>query len=451
MFYFSQQRRTKALLPRNTKTFSRVAKAMHESVKLSRHFWVMLVCGIIGLTNAHNSTVRAAIVFGPVNAIAGGEGPGLIEWFEGTPPTAPEQAWTVSAWVKVDAAPTQPELIAGFGDGIDFNGSQRYFAADAQGWYFWIGEKGRRVPPSNAPRMSHAPIMPHHWQMLTATYDGSNLCFYVDAKLVFKDAGKLNEAAMQPLIAPPPPWKEGGSFAGSVARFSIQDTALSIDAIAQQAAESSDGLDKLNFESTPRGPTPSNRWAEFKGTRNQPRQDPATYPKPVPQVKTVRIPKMRDVTLPTVGKDGDLILASGWELADASTVSATPAQMSQVGFNRSAWYDATVPGTVLTTLVQQGVYPDPTHGLNNMLIPELAKKTWWYRAVCHATRLGRTTRQSHVRGNQLSRAGLAEWERSWRNIRRIYTRHVRRDTGAVEKFDECPAGSNLASTPLLGR
>ena len=34
---------------------------------------------------------------------------------------------------------------------------------------------------------------------------------------------------------------------------------------------------------------------------------------------------------------------------------------------------------MLTSLVQQGVYPDPLHGLNNLLIPDLAKKTWWYR------------------------------------------------------------------------
>lgn len=42
-------------------------------------------------------------------------------------------------------------------------------------------------------------------------------------------------------------------------------------------------------------------------------------------------------------------------------------------------YNATVPGTVLTTLVQQGVYPDPYFGINNMAIPEdLCRKQWWY-------------------------------------------------------------------------
>jgi hypothetical protein len=40
-----------------------------------------------------------------------------------------------------------------------------------------------------------------------------------------------------------------------------------------------------------------------------------------------------------------------------------------------------VPGTVLTTLVDRGVYPDPTIGLNNMAIPEsLSRQDYWYRS-----------------------------------------------------------------------
>jgi beta-galactosidase/beta-glucuronidase len=49
-------------------------------------------------------------------------------------------------------------------------------------------------------------------------------------------------------------------------------------------------------------------------------------------------------------------------------------------FTTSQWYNATVPATVLTTLVDQGVYPDPFFGLNNLSIPEsLCRKEWWYR------------------------------------------------------------------------
>ncbi|MCL5745208.1 MAG: beta galactosidase jelly roll domain-containing protein, partial [Acidobacteria bacterium] len=39
-----------------------------------------------------------------------------------------------------------------------------------------------------------------------------------------------------------------------------------------------------------------------------------------------------------------------------------------------------MPGTVLTTLVDRGIYPDPDYGLNNLAIPEtLNKQDYWYR------------------------------------------------------------------------
>ena len=39
-----------------------------------------------------------------------------------------------------------------------------------------------------------------------------------------------------------------------------------------------------------------------------------------------------------------------------------------------------MPGTVLTTLIARGVYPDPDYGLNNMAIPEsLSRQDYWYR------------------------------------------------------------------------
>lgn len=61
-------------------------------------------------------------------------------------------------------------------------------------------------------------------------------------------------------------------------------------------------------------------------------------------------------------------IVSGWELCEADRICS------------DEWYDATVPGTVLTTLVQQGVYPDPRYGLNNLAIPDdLCRKDWWYR------------------------------------------------------------------------
>ena len=60
-------------------------------------------------------------------------------------------------------------------------------------------------------------------------------------------------------------------------------------------------------------------------------------------------------------------ITSGWKLYEGDKVFT------------DQWYNAVVPGTVLTTLVQQGVYPDPRFGLNNLAIPDdLCRKDWWY-------------------------------------------------------------------------
>jgi beta-mannosidase len=47
-----------------------------------------------------------------------------------------------------------------------------------------------------------------------------------------------------------------------------------------------------------------------------------------------------------------------------------------------AWYRATVPGTILTTLVNNNIYPEPLYGENNRpnIIPEsLCRTSYWYR------------------------------------------------------------------------
>jgi hypothetical protein len=77
-----------------------------------------------------------------------------------------------------------------------------------------------------------------------------------------------------------------------------------------------------------------------------------------------------------------LVLTSGWQLQDVSKVPQAGAEVSAPGFNTTGWYAATVPGTVLTTLVNNHVYPEPLYGENNRpeTIPEsLVHTSYWYR------------------------------------------------------------------------
>jgi mannosylglycoprotein endo-beta-mannosidase len=71
-----------------------------------------------------------------------------------------------------------------------------------------------------------------------------------------------------------------------------------------------------------------------------------------------------------------------WKMQDSAKVGAPAATISTPAFHPENWYAATVPGTVLTTLVNDGVYPAPLYGENMRAIPESLNKTsYWYRTT----------------------------------------------------------------------
>ncbi|HZF00823.1 MAG TPA: malectin domain-containing carbohydrate-binding protein [Methylomirabilota bacterium] len=78
------------------------------------------------------------------------------------------------------------------------------------------------------------------------------------------------------------------------------------------------------------------------------------------------------------------IISSGWQLQAVSKVPQSGAEISSASFQPAGWYSAIVPGTVLTTLVSNKVYPEPLYGENNRpdQIPEsLCRTSYWYRTV----------------------------------------------------------------------
>ncbi|MDP3582894.1 MAG: glycoside hydrolase family 2, partial [Ignavibacteria bacterium] len=79
--------------------------------------------------------------------------------------------------------------------------------------------------------------------------------------------------------------------------------------------------------------------------------------------------------------DGSYSIIGGWEISEASKLNSAGEIVSTMKIIKKDWYNATVPGTVLTTLVEQGVFPNPYFGLNNLAIPDtLCRQEWWYRA-----------------------------------------------------------------------
>jgi hypothetical protein len=82
-----------------------------------------------------------------------------------------------------------------------------------------------------------------------------------------------------------------------------------------------------------------------------------------------------------VGREAESLEArGGWKLAAEPDGQGAGERDLQARLCNQDWLAATVPGTVLTTMIDRGIYPDPDYGLNNLAIPEsLAHQDYWYR------------------------------------------------------------------------
>jgi mannosylglycoprotein endo-beta-mannosidase len=102
---------------------------------------------------------------------------------------------------------------------------------------------------------------------------------------------------------------------------------------------------------------------------------------------SVRAQTTSDQTLPlrSPGQHGG---AHPWSMCRQQDAGMDGAVISKAGFASAGWSNAIVPGTVLNSLVANGVYPEPYFGLNNAherkLIPDISEVgrdfyTYWFR------------------------------------------------------------------------
>jgi hypothetical protein len=92
-------------------------------------------------------------------------------------------------------------------------------------------------------------------------------------------------------------------------------------------------------------------------------------------------PKNETVRIPAVGET--TVLDNGWYARRANEILTDGNQLSAAPFHPDGWMKAKVPGTVLTTLLENRLFPAPEFGLNNNLIPdiyEIGKEfyTFWF-------------------------------------------------------------------------
>jgi hypothetical protein len=76
-------------------------------------------------------------------------------------------------------------------------------------------------------------------------------------------------------------------------------------------------------------------------------------------------------------------LNTGWRCAPIDSTKSAGSEISESNYNITSWMPATVPGTVLTTLLNNKKIPDPFWGMNNEQIPDIYKTgsnyyTYWF-------------------------------------------------------------------------
>jgi hypothetical protein len=69
-------------------------------------------------------------------------------------------------------------------------------------------------------------------------------------------------------------------------------------------------------------------------------------------------------------KEGDVLLRNDWKVKSSQEVGSDGKSISSTNVNTVAWAKTSLPATVLTSLVRNGVYPNPYIATNNMLIPD---------------------------------------------------------------------------------
>ncbi|WP_127501100.1 discoidin domain-containing protein [Actinoplanes solisilvae] len=99
----------------------------------------------------------------------------------------------------------------------------------------------------------------------------------------------------------------------------------------------------------------------------------------------------------TVAADGTVPVENGWALTLDDFVDVDGAALSTGKRDTRDWLPATVPSTVLATLVEQGHLPDPVGGFENLRVPEaLSRHSWWYRREFRLPRDLDTSAGRHV-------------------------------------------------------
>ena len=290
---------------------------------------------------------------GPYNASFLPGGIGIERPVEGrvTQAGAP---YSVSLWVKGDARQAGMVPLVALGEA-------RVLAL----------KDGRLTLSDGGMTLAGPAIVPGRWTQVVAVSDGTRAMLYVDGRRVATGAARSTATNGVLHVARAVPGQP--HFGGTLVGVTLHDRALSAAEVSAQPRP-----DFANVQLWEVGVSwPFQKQANIGLTQQQ---DAWTLPQSKGDAYSAPVAKplpTAPVMQPTAPGRWQI---NGWQLAAAPDVAGDGATLSRPGKSKGEWRAATVPGTVLQTLVDRGVYPDPYYGLNNLKIPEkLARQDYWYR------------------------------------------------------------------------
>ena len=336
-----------------------------------RFFGMVLVLGVLAATSATKAQVVSNDMpsYGPFNGFFLQGGDGLRKNLaEHDPLLRADVPWSLYCWVRTEEPLQSPSLLAGLGDLSEEY--PRYLGSDGKNLLFWMGENNSLSAPAS--------LTPGKWHLLAVTFNANEFRMYSDGAQV--GGGKLDIGTVSPVLQIAPPMgarPNGQHFGGKIAGLMLVPQMLSSDEI-KRLWETPPDFSTVEFEEGSKPwPVQTRGQAGYRAP-----QDPSTMPQSkAPFSRPVAQPLPLSHEALQANGENNWTIVGDWKLAEAPKVSADGPQISSSDFNPKDWFAATVPGTVLTTLVDRGVYPDPDYGLNNLAIPEsLNKQDYWYRA-----------------------------------------------------------------------
>ncbi|WP_176441575.1 glycoside hydrolase family 2 protein [Granulicella rosea] len=334
------------------------------------------------------------------------------------------KGWTEWAWVQLEPlAPLQTATIAGIGKPA--NG----FVAPL------LLTAGHAAVRATSGKICEDPsvLTPSAWHLIASVYHDEKLDLLVDGEPACSMSMEFGQDSNELTLGPTPVSVQETRFDGKIA-FGAIAGALGTDEIRtlyRHGPQLGAGVFEENAKS----------W--HLQTKQQLGYIAPQPPEMMPHGSLHLAPVERPVPIAKSSllaePDGSWQIAANWKLLYDVAVPANSLSglvVSKPGFDDRTWLRATEPGTVLTTLVDRGIFPDPTFGLNNLSIPEsLNKQQYWYRVEFESP--SRSTAR-----RQLVFAGINYEAEIWLNGQRLGSIRGAFNRGVFDVSGKLKAGHN---------